>query len=232
MPRAPDEAPARDPGAGEDRLGDLGPNQLEAFAALLASTNRPRVSACREIRASKENNALLKRVSAATLDRLLTPIRREIRPRGRTMTHPGTLLRNQIPIRTFTNWDDGLPGFLEIDLVAHCGESAAGFFLCTLTAVDSESSWVELEAIWGKRNRVMAGIHLVRRRLPAALKGLDSDNGAEFVNKIMFEFCQRGKITYTRRRPYNKNDSAHVEQENGAIARLLVGHDRYDSRVA
>lgn len=209
--------------------GQISSRRLQPFLPQLVD----RLAVCGEIKASREHKALLKRASAATLDRLLADVRREMRPRGRTITHPGTLLRNQIPIRTFTDWNDAEPGFLEVDLVAHCGESAAGFFLCTLTAVDIESAWVELEAVWGKgQNRVMSGIHLVRQRLPVPLKGLDSDNGGEFINHIMFEYCQREKITFTRSRPYKKNDSAHVEQKNGAIVRQLVGYDRYDSKVA
>jgi hypothetical protein len=209
--------------------GQISSRRLQPFLPELVD----KLSSCGEIKASRENKELMKRASAATLDRLLAPIRREFRPRGRTITHPGTLLRNQIPIRTFTDWNDAEPGFLEVDLVAHCGESAAGFFLCTLTAVDIASAWVELEAIWGKgQNRVMSGIHLVRQRLPVPLKGLDSDNGGEFINHIMFEYCQREKITFTRSRPYKKNDSAHVEQKNGAIVRQLVGYDRYNSKAA
>jgi hypothetical protein len=138
------------------------------------------LASCGGIRTSRENKDLMKRASPATLDRIPASTRRENRPRGRTITHPGTLLRQQIPVRTFAGWDDAEPGFLEVDLVAHCGESAEGFFLCTLTAVDIASAWVELEAVWGKgQQRVMAAIHLVRQRLPMQLQGLDSDNGSE-----------------------------------------------------
>ena len=95
--------------------------------------------------------------------------------RGATTTHVGTWLRHEIPIRTFTEWDDAGPGFLEVDLVAHCGSSTKDFYLCTLCAVDIATAWVELEAIWGKRHeRVGGGVHRVRQRLPMPLLGLDS----------------------------------------------------------
>jgi hypothetical protein len=209
--------------------GQISSRRLQPFLPQLVD----RLAACGEINASREKKALMKRASPATLDRLLAPARREYRPRGRTITHPGTLLRNQIPIRTFSDWNDAVPGFLEVDLVAHCGESGEGFFLCTLTAVDIATAWIELEAIWGKgQQRVMAGIHLVRQRLPIPLKGLDSDNGGEFINHVLYDYTQKEQITFTRSRPYKKNDSAHVEQKNGAVVRQLVGYDRYNSKVA
>ena len=139
----------------------------------------------------------------------------------------------QIPIRTFADWDDARPGFLEVDLVAHCGPSTAGFFLHTLCAVDIATGWVELQPVWGKgHRRVTAAIHEVRGRLPVPLRGLDTDNGAEFINRPLYYYCGREAITFTRSRPYRKNDSAHVEQKNGAIVRALVGYDRYSSRAA
>ena len=136
-------------------------------------------------------------------------------------------LKQQIPIRTFTEWNDARPGFLEVDLVAHCGGTTRGFFLFTLCAVDVATSWIELQALWGQgQARVRGGIHEIRKRLPVPLAGLDSDNGSEFINRPLFYYCRREGITL------KKNDSAHVEQKNGAIVRQLVGYDRFASNAA
>ena len=120
---------------------------------------------------------------------------------------------------TFAEWTDAQPGFLELDLVAHCGPTTTGFYLYTLCAVDVATTWVDLQAVWGKgQKRVGTAIHHVRQRLPIPLRGLDSDNGSEFINHDLYAWCQREGITFTRSRPYQKNDSAHVEQKNGAHA--------------
>jgi hypothetical protein len=175
----------------------------------------------------------LRHVSPATLKRLLAPARATRPPRGAATTHPGTWLKHQIPLRTFADWDDARPGFLEIDLVAHCGTSTEGFYLHTLCAVDIRTCWVELDAVWGKGQvRVGGAVHHVQERLPMPLLGLDSDNGSEFINRILYDYCQRGGITFTRSRAYKKNDSAHVEQKNGAVVRGLIGYDRFASKAA
>jgi hypothetical protein len=108
-----------------------------------------------------------------------------------------------------------------------------GFYLCTLCAVDIATAWVELEAIWGKgHERVGGGVHRVRQRLPLPLRGLDSDNGSEFINKSLYDYCQKTGVTFTRSRAWKKNDSAHVEQKNGAVVRQLIGYDRFASKAA
>jgi hypothetical protein len=143
------------------------------------------------------------------------------------------VLKHEIPIRTFTDWDDVRPGFLEIDLVAHCGSSTQGFFLCTLCAVDIATAWIELEAVWGKyQDRVGGAVDRVRQRLPMPMLGLDSDNGSEFINRGLLDYCRRHAITFTRSRAWKKNDSAHVEQKNGAVVRQVVGYDRFTSKAA
>jgi hypothetical protein len=163
----------------------------------------------------------------------LASARARFPPRGFTTTQPGTWLKHAIPIRTFTEWDDARPGFCEVDLVAHCGSSTQGFYLCTLCAVDMATTWVELEVVWGKgQTRVGSAVHYVRARLPVPLVGLDSDNGSEFINHRLYTWCQREGITFTRSRAYKKNDGAHVEQKNGAVVRRLVGYDRFASRAA
>lgn len=176
---------------------------------------------------------LLRQASAATLGRLLAPARATWPLRGATTTRPRAWLRSEIPLRTFAEWDDVQPGFLEIDLVAHCGTSTEGFYLCTLCAVDIATAWVELEAVWGKgQQRVRGSVQHVQARLPMPLRGVDSDNGSEFINHAFFDYCRQHGLTFTRARPWRKNDSAHVEQKNGAIVRTLVGYDRFASKAA
>ena len=173
------------------------------------------------------------RMSQATIDRLLRPYRHRGLRRPFSTTKPGSLLKAAIPMRTFTDWDDKRPGFLEIDLVAHCGESTEGFYLNTLSAVDVATGWVECQGVWGKgQQRVGAAIHRTGQCLPFPLLGLDSDNGSEFINHHLYAYCQRNRITFTRSRPYKKNDSAYVEQKNWSVVRRLVGYDRYSSKEA
>ena len=173
------------------------------------------------------------RMSPATIDRLLKPYRQRGLRRPFGTTKPGSLLKAAIPIRTFADWDEKRPGFLEIDLVAHCGESTEGFYLNTLSTVDVATGWVEQQGVWGKgQERVGGAIHHISQRLPFPLLGLDSDNGSEFINHNLYAYCQRREITFTRSRPYKKNDSAHVEQKNWSVVRRLVGYDRYNSREA
>jgi len=173
------------------------------------------------------------RMSPSTIDRLLRPWRRLGERRPFTTTKSASVLKSSIPIRTFADWQEGRPGFLEVDLVAHCGESTEGFYLTTLCAVDVASGWSECIGVWGKgQHRVGAAVHRVRQRLPFSLLGLDSDNGSEFINQHLYRYCQREGITFTRSRSYKKNDSCHVEQKNWSLVRRLVGYDRYSSHAA
>jgi hypothetical protein len=159
-----------------------------------------------EIQVTEEQESLLLCVSAATIDRLLGPWRRAGSHRRFSLTKPGTLLKDAIPIKTFAEWEDSRPGFLEVDLVHHCGESVDGFYLTTLSAVDVATGWSECVAVWGKgQERVGAAIHRTRQRLPFPLLGLDSDNGSEFINRHLFTYCQKERITFTRSRSYKKN---------------------------
>ena len=180
-----------------------------------------------------EVEAELCRVSPSTIDRLLRSYRRLGGRRPFTITKPGNLLKNSIPIRTFADWQDDRPGFLEVDLVSHCGESSEGFYLTTLCTVDVASGWSECVGVWGKgQERVGSAVHRVRQRLPVPLLGLDSDNGSEFINQHLYNYCRREGITFTRSRSYKKNDSCHVEQKNWSVVRRLIGYDRYNSRAA
>ena len=209
--------------------GHVGPHRLQPFVPELLD----RLTRDGELTLTPDLDKLVRHVSPATLGRLLAPARATRPQRGVSTTRVGTWLRHEIPIRTFTEWDDAGPGFFEVDLVAHCGSSTLGFYLCTLCAVDIPTAWVELEAIWGKgHERVGGGVHRVRQRLPMPLLGLDSDNGSEFINKSLYDYCQKTGVTFTRSRPWKKNDSAHVEQKNGAVVRQLIGYDRFASKAA
>ena len=173
------------------------------------------------------------RMSPSTIDRVLRPCRKLGGRRGLTTTRPGSLLKSSIPIRTFADWQENKPGFVEVDLVGHCGESTEGFYLNTLCAVDVASGWTECLPVWGKgQERVGGAVHKIRQRLPFPLLGLDSDNGSEFINQHLFTYCHQQGITFTRSRAYKKNDSCHVEQKNGNVVRRLVGYDRYASKAA
>ena len=184
-------------------------------------------------RMTAEIEAELCQISPSTIDRLLRPYRRLGGRRPFATTKSGSLLKNAIPIKTFADWQDDRPGFLEVDLVAHCGESTEGFYLTTLSTVDVASGWSECIGVWGKgQERVGGAVHRVRQRLPFPLLGLDSDNGGEFINQHLYTYCQREEITFTRSRPYKKNDSCHVEQKNWSVVRRLIGYDRYSSHIA
>jgi hypothetical protein len=180
-----------------------------------------------------EIEAELCRMSPSTIDRLLRSYRRLGGRRPLTTTRPGSILKNSIPIRTFADWEENRSGFLEVDLVPHCGDSADGFYLTTLSTVDVASGWSECVGVWGKgQERVGGAVHRVRQRLPFPLLGLDSDNGGEFINQHLYTYCHRGRITFTRSRSYKKNDSCHVEQKNWSVVRRLIGYDRYSSHAA
>lgn len=182
-----------------------------------------------EIDLSDETKALLLSMSSATIDRCLSKERFEHR-KGLSSTKPGSLLKNQIPIQTFTPWEDEKPGFMEIDLVAHCGGSLEGIYLYTLTATDIATGWTECVAVANKTQlAVSAAIHHIRQRLPFPLLGLDSDNGSEFINETLLRYCREEHITFTRSRPYQKNDQAHVEQKNWSVVRRTVGYDRFET---
>ncbi|MFN8555799.1 MAG: transposase family protein [Dehalococcoidia bacterium] len=186
------------------------------------------------LRLAADVREALIQLSAATIDRRLAAARAAAGvPRGRTTTKPGSLLKSQIPIRTYTAWDDQRPGFMEIDLVAHCGTTTAGSYACTLHAVDVATGWSECVAIINKSQAaVFAALQRLRDRLPFPLLGIDSDNGAEFLNDELVRYCQREGLTFTRCRAYHKNDQAHVEQKNWSVVRHLIGYDRYEGEAA
>jgi hypothetical protein len=182
-----------------------------------------------EIQTTPEIKHLLLRMSRSSIDRCLQKARFE-KHKGLSTTKPGTLLKKAIPVRTWHDWDENLAGFLEMDLVAHCGSSAEGQFLYTLTATDVSTGWTECFALPNKTQIVVSKtISGMRTRLPFPLLGIDSDNGSEFINDLLYRYCLEEKITFTRSRPYRKNDQAHVEQKNWSVVRHTVGYDRLES---
>jgi hypothetical protein len=177
---------------------------------------------------TEEVRAQLLALSPATADRLLQPMKERDRPRGIPTTRPSALLKRQIPIRTFADWDDARPGFLEADLVAHCGGSAEGAFLYTLTLTDIATGWTEcLPLLHRTQHAVIRALDTARRLIPFPVLGLDTDNGKEFINEMLVEYCERGGITFTRGRVARKNDQCFVEQKNGSVVRQIVGYDRF-----
>lgn len=172
----------------------------------------------------------LMRISAATIDRVLSPKRKAFALRGRSGTRPGTLLKRQIPIRTFAQWNDTVAGFVEIDLVGHDGGDGHGDFCQTLDVTDIASGWTETRAVPNKAQVwVFGALKAIRAQLPFALLGIDSDNGSEFINAQLIRYCQQEKLTFTRGRVGNKNDACFVEQKNYSIVRRAVGYARYNT---
>lgn len=166
-------------------------------------------------------------MSASTVDRVLAHERRRD-PCGRSSTRRGSLLRKQIAVRTTWEWDKTVPGYFEGDLVSHCGGNPAGSHLYTLSLTDIATGWYEPIALLDKSaEAVRAGIVLARGRLPFSMLGLDTDNGSEFINTVLHEYCKAEGIAFSRARACHKNDQAHVEQKNGSIVRRLVGYNRF-----
>jgi hypothetical protein len=184
---------------------------------------------CEEIELAPATKELLLQISSASIDRCLRPMRLQT-PHGLSTTKPGSLLKHLIPVRTFTEWDEEQPGFLEIDLVAHCGNTTEGQFLCTLTCTDLCTGWTEVTGLLDRsQEAVSEALRRVRQRLPFPLLGIDSDNGGEFINDLLYRYCLNEQITFTRSRPYQKNDQAHVEQKNWSVVRHTVGYDRWET---
>lgn len=171
-------------------------------------------------------------ISAATIDRLLSPIRSKARGRKKRKASRKKLSK-QIPIRTFADWDQVTPGYLEIDFVAHCGGSMAGIFIHSLVVTDVCSGWTESVPLLAReQSLVTEGLELIRRQLPFPMLGINSDNDSAFINDTLISYCNKGQIEFTRSRAYRKNDQAWIEQKNGAVIRRLVGHERFSGVVA
>ena len=170
-------------------------------------------------------------ISASTIDRTLRPVRVTYKTKGLCGTKPGTLLKNQIPIKTHS-WDVSRPGFFEADTVAHCGNSLAGNFVWSLTFTDIYSGWTENRAVWNKGSYgVFTQIKDIEATIAFPILGFDCDNGSEFLNHHLLRYFTnrpQSPIHFTRSRPYKKNDNAHVEQKNWTHVRQLLGYDRFD----
>lgn len=193
----------------------------------------PRLVTFRELRIKKSVQKRLLEVSPATIDRMLRPERKKYALKGRATTKPGTLLKHQIPIRTFSDWDDAEPGFLEMDLVGHDGGRAEGDYCFTLDMTDIATGWTEQAAVQNKAQKwVFEALLDLRQRLPFAIRGLDSDNGSEFINNHMVAYCTDQKITFTRSRPWRKNDNCYIEQKNWSIVRRHADYARYETPEA
>ncbi len=169
-------------------------------------------------------------MSPATIDRLLKPTRDARYPKAKAATAPGAMLRSSISVRQAMDKMEQEPGFFEIDLVAHCGHSLKGEFAWTLTATDVFTGWTENVAIRNRAHKwVVEALSSICRRLPYPMMGLDFDNGGEFVNHELINWCAERTIFMTRARPHTSNDNAHVEQKNGDIVRKSAFRYRYDN---
>ncbi len=189
-----------------------------------------RLRACGELGIDDATAAKLAGMSAATIDRRLAPDRARLTIKGRSGTKPGSLLKSQIPIRTWADWNEDEPGFVEIDLVGHEGGDPRGDFCQTLTVTDVFTGWTETAAVRNKAQKwVFAALLEITAAFPFPIKGIDSDNGSEFINAHLLRYCEQHKITFTRSRPGRKNDGAHVEQKNWSVVRQAVGYHRYDT---
>ena len=168
-------------------------------------------------------------MSESTLDRMIVRVKERNTIKGISTTRPGTFLKSEIPLRVGV-WKETDPGFSEIDLVAHCGENASGMFISTLNSTDIAVQWFEAEPVMGKaQERIIEGLEEIEKRLPHILSGIDSDNGSEFINRQLYEYCLKKKIIFTRSRPYKKNDNAHIEQKNFTTVRQVLGYQRFDT---
>jgi len=182
--------------------------------------------------AAKERQALLS-MSASTIDRRLQGWRRKLGRQPRRQAPAATSLKSQIPVRTWSEWQDVQPGSVQADLVLHCGESLDGFHLATLTVVDVATGWVEARPSWGMgASRVRGALHHAASSMPFPLRELHTDNGSEFINHSLRDWCRQQGVSFTRGRSYKKNDQAYVEQRNWLAVRRLVGYQRYSSKAA
>jgi hypothetical protein len=191
----------------------------------------PRLYESGSLQINQESYEKLMQISPATMDRLLVGRRRQVR-KSRGFTKPGTLLKHQIPVRTWADWTEDQPGFCELDLVDHSGGLVipGADHAWTLCFTDIKTTWTECVAVQNKAQvHVFAAICRARQRLPFPLLGIDSDNGSEFINDQLLRYCDSEKITFTRGRAGKKNDNAYVEQKNWSVIRRAIGYYRYDT---
>ena len=183
-----------------------------------------------QLKIDQATKELLLSASLSTVERNLVPMRRGLITRKLSQTKPGALLRRQVPVIVGRWRELDRPGYLEIDLVSHSGEVAAGDWVNTICATDLSTGWTERVAVMGKGQvGVLAAVRQIRQQLPFPLLGLHPDNGAEFLNWHLVTYCQLEEIALSRSRPEHKNDNAHVEQKNWTLVRRLIGYQRLDT---
>ena len=234
----------RRPPRGRGRPTRYSPEVLAALQAIWTAAGYPwsvRLKALmpawlpwarRRLRLTPAVEEHLCRISARQIDRRLQSQKRQLAKRLYGRTKPGTLLKHHIPLQT-ERWNVTRPGFTEIDLVSHSGDCAEGEFLHSLNVTDIHTTWVETQAVMGKgQERVRQALDAIAGTLPFPLRGIDSDNGSEFINDHLYRYCRGRGIQFTRGRPYKKDDNAHIEQKNWTHVRKLVGYVRYDSPAA
>jgi hypothetical protein len=234
----------RGPRAPRQRVASYAPAVIEALHAIWEAAGYPwsvRLKALlplwlpwarRRLTLPRAVERQLVAISPRQMDRRLAPYKRQLKRRLYGRTKPGTLLKHHIPLKT-DHWDVTAPGFSEIDLVSHSGDSADGEFVHSLNLTDIHTTWVETIAVLGKsQERVQQALDTARAALPFRLRGIDSDNGSEFVNRHLWDYCQAQEIQFTRGRPYKKDDNAHIEQKNWTHVRKLLGYVRYDTPEA
>lgn len=173
---------------------------------------------------------LLGAMSPATIDRKLAADRAQLQVKGTALTKPGSMLKSKIPMKTWAEWDDATPGFVEIDLVGHDGGDNNDVFCYTLCLTDVATGWTAARTVRSKGERIVASaLQEIQLELPFALLGIHSDNGSEFINHHLLHWADLMHITFTRGRPHRSNDNAHVEQKNWSVVRRAVGYFRYDT---
>ena len=238
------QAPPARPRRASRRAPTYGPEVVAALEAIWQAAGHPwsiRLKALlplwlpwarRRLRLKASVERQLLSISARQIDRRLKPHKARLSKRLYGRTRPGTLLKHQIPVKT-DRWKVTEPGFAEVDLVAHGGSCGTGEFIYTLNLTDIHTTWVESRAVMGKgRDRIRAALEQIQAQLPFRLMGIDSDNGSEFINGHLLQYCRAQKIQFTRGRPYKKDDNAHIEQKNWTHVRKLMGYVRYDSPAA
>lgn len=172
-------------------------------------------------------------ISAATIDLVLAPVRAVSSGSRRRRNAHSSAVRRSVPIRTYADWNDPAPGYMEADLVAHSGPSASGSFVQTLTLTEVATGWTECAPLLFREQRMLGEVMTgLRPVLPFPLLGFNTDNDSVFMNDTIKDWCEAAQVTFTRSRPYRKNDQAHVEQKNGAIVRRKVGYRRYTGITA
>jgi hypothetical protein len=193
----------------------------------------PALERCGHVRLDVRVRQRLLEASAATIDRVLAPTRAAIRGRPKRAARAGASVRRGIAVRTFADWKDLPSGFMEVDLVAHCGGAPAGNFVHTMTLTDVASGWTECVALLVRDGGLVTeALAQLRTRMPFPLLGIDTDNGSEFINETVARFCCEQGIEFSRSRPHRKNDQAWVEQKNGSIVRRMVGYGRLEGAKA